>query len=113
MADYGAPIPPLEPRPGVPPPASLEEVRDLLQAQRGEIDKLRSRSRVILGVAILAMFGACGSGSGNSSDSGDSQMRSDVTQTKQVVEDLRRQNAQLSEQVTDLRKQLPAPKATG
>lgn len=112
MADYGAPIPPLEPRPGMPPPASLEEVRDLLRAQRGEIDKLRSRSRVILVVAILAMFGACSPGS-DSSGSADSQMRSDVTQTKQVVEDLQRQNAQLSEQVTDLRKQLPAAKPTG
>ncbi len=115
MSDYGAPIPPLEPRPDQPAPqasATLDEVRALLQQQRREIDRLRSRSRWILIVAVLAMFGACGNHN-TSSDSSDSQVRQDVSDTKTDVEQLVRQNDQLQRQIQQLDKKVSAAKPTG
>lgn len=114
MSDYGAPIPPLEPRPQQPEPqagATLDELRAMLQQQRREIDRLRSRSRWILVVAVLAMFGACGNHS--SSDSTDSQVRQDVSDTKTNVEQLVRDNDQMQQQIQQLEKKLPAARPTG
>ncbi|NYE02217.1 putative coiled-coil protein SlyX [Kineosphaera limosa] len=120
MSDYGAPIPPLEPRPDhgrgqghgqghdPQPPATMEELRRIISQQQADIAKTRSRSGWILVVATLAMFGACGTNSSSSSSPPDTTH--EIQQLQQQVEQSRQSVDELTQQVKELEERLPAPR---
>lgn len=123
MSEYGAPIPPYERPDGAdtrgsntgqpqPLPASNDDLRALLEEQRAEIGKLRSRSRWILVIACIAALNSCNASSDRSSgpdESTSAQLRQSQESVNQLTDEVR----QLQQHVSDLSERLPSANRTG